>query len=357
MSNYNEIEYKNQLEKLFNKCDKKLFVHESIMYIENRDGSFSWSKGSNGRTIDSYMNIASITKLFTTTCILNLCEQGKLNLDDKLSKYFTDDVLSGIHIYKGKDYSYELTVRNLLFQNTGIPDVYAVEHNRLNKCIQKKGFPYVPFEEYVRIARDSKKRFAPGTPGKAHYSDIHFEMLALIIRQLENSTLHEAFDKYVYKPLGLTKTHHVETDYDVSVPYYYKNECYEATGLLKSIPGCGGLVSTAREVMKFLKAFFTGELFDKKVFDKLAIPAGIQYCPTLGQYCGGYVRINISGGGNLWRYPGELIGHMGGLGAYAYYYPQYDIFMVGDMNQFARQDLVFTIPVGIAGLTVKYMKK
>ena len=67
--------------------------------------------------------MASITKLFTTTCILAMQDQGKLSLDAKIIKYFDNSVLDGLHIYKGKEYSFELTLSDLLFQVSGLPDV------------------------------------------------------------------------------------------------------------------------------------------------------------------------------------------------------------------------------------------
>ncbi len=71
-------------------------------------------------------------------------------------------------------------------------------------------------------------------------------------------------------------------------------------------------MSSSREVMIFLKVFFGGKLFDKKVFEQLRKFGMIQYCPPLGQYGGGFIRLNISGITSFYRLKGELIGHMGG---------------------------------------------
>lgn len=163
-----------KLNKLFDTTTKSSMIHECMMHIESQEYG--------GRTLDSIMNMASITKLFTTTSIINLIEQGKLWLNDKLGNFFGQEILGGIHIYKRKDYSKELTVRNLLFQNTGFPDVIAAENNKSNKKMRYENFQ-VSFEEYIRIATDNKKNFAPGTSGKAHYSNLNFEMLGKIIEQ------------------------------------------------------------------------------------------------------------------------------------------------------------------------------
>lgn len=218
-------------------------------------------------TIDSIMNLASVTKLFTTTCIINLMQQGRLSLNDKLSKYFGQELLDGIHIYKGKDYSNEITVENLLFQNTGFPDVFAMGKNNLNKRMRQEDFK-LSLEDYVQIAKENKKKFAPGTLRKAHYSDLNFEMLGKIIEQLEESSLHDAYKKYVFSPLGLQHTYLMENESDYCADMFYKDKALHLPNLWISIPACGGCMSTSKETMIFLKAFFKGELFDTSIFEK-----------------------------------------------------------------------------------------
>lgn len=346
--------FKQKLEELFESTTKSSMIYECTMHVENGSGTFTWNKGYGERTVDSIMNLASVTKLFTTTCIINLMQQGKLSLNDNLEKYFEPKILDGIHIFKGKDYSGEITVGNLLFQNTGFPDVFAVDKNRLNKRITKEDFR-VTFEEYVQIAKGHNKKFAPGTPGKAHYSDLNFEMLGKIIEKIEESSLHEAYKKYIFKVLNLQNTYLMEKESDYCANIFYRDKALHRPKLFISIPACGGCMSTSKEVMIFLKAFFYGELFDKRIFEELKKFAMIQYCAPLGQYGGGFVRLNISGIASMYRLKGELLGHMGGSGSYAYYYPEKDLYFVGDVNQFAKQGLVFTLPLKLAKLTQKYV--
>lgn len=77
-----------KFEKVFNRFVNSKKVHEGILLIENANGEFSFSKGYGGKEINSPLLMVSITKLFTTTCILVLLEQGKLSLNDKIIKYF-----------------------------------------------------------------------------------------------------------------------------------------------------------------------------------------------------------------------------------------------------------------------------
>lgn len=344
-----------KLEELFKKSSNSKMIHETTMHVEDGSGAFTWWKGYGGRTIDSIMNLASVSKLFTTTCIINLFQQGKLSLDDRLNQYFGADILDGIHIYKGKDYSNEITVGNLLFQNSGFPDVFAMGKDNLNKRIVKEDLK-LSLEDYVKIAKENKKKFVPGTPGKAHYSDLNFELLGKIIEKVEGGSLHDAFKKYIFNPLQLKHTYLLEKDSDYSASIYYKKEALYRPNLWRSIPACGGCMSTSKEIMIFLKAFFKGQLFDKSIFPQLRKFAMIQYCPPLGQYGGGFVRLNISGIASMYRCKGELIGHMGGTGSYAYYYPEKDLFFVGDVNQFARPGETFILPLKLAKIANKYIR-
>lgn len=107
-----------------------------------------------------------LNNLFDTTAKSSMIHECTMHLEDKKGDFIWSKEYGGIHIYKGKDYSDEITVGNLLFQSTGLPDVYAAENNNLNKKMRHGDF-HVSFEEYVRIARENRKKFAPGTSDKA----------------------------------------------------------------------------------------------------------------------------------------------------------------------------------------------
>ena len=61
--------FEKKFEKLFKNITHSKLVHECSMHIENTNGSFQWFMEYGGKTINSPMVLASITKLFTTTCI------------------------------------------------------------------------------------------------------------------------------------------------------------------------------------------------------------------------------------------------------------------------------------------------
>ncbi|WP_062050624.1 serine hydrolase [Bacillus sp. JCM 19034] len=115
--------YEQKIDTIFNKLTKSSQIHESVLLIESKNGDFSYKKVYGGKTEETLLLLASITKLFTTTCIFALEEKGKLSLDDKIVNYFDQHLINKLHVYKGVDYSAELTISHLMCQTSGLPDV------------------------------------------------------------------------------------------------------------------------------------------------------------------------------------------------------------------------------------------
>ena len=171
------------IEKIFQSATCNGGIHEAALLVENTSGDFSHVCGYGGKNIDSPLVAASVTKLFTTSCILVLQERGKLSLDDKLTKYFDKSVLSGLHILKNKEYSHELSVSDLLFQISGLPNAYEETKSGIKKRIIHED-AIISFNDTLEISKKLKPRFAPRTKERAHYADINFDILGEIIEQI-----------------------------------------------------------------------------------------------------------------------------------------------------------------------------
>ncbi len=66
--------------------------------------TFIWQGAAGNLSFAQPYFIASTTKLFTTAIILKLQAEGKLKLEDTISSFLEKSILSGLHIYKGKEY-------------------------------------------------------------------------------------------------------------------------------------------------------------------------------------------------------------------------------------------------------------
>lgn len=334
----------NGFEKVFDKTVASKQVHEGICYIENGPGDFLWSKGYGGKELETPLLMASITKLFTTTCIIKLLEGSKLKLTDKIVKYLDPETVEGIHIYRGTDYSAQLTIANLLFQTSGLPDWFLDGKGSYAKRMVSEDFSF-SFDEVLQATKDLKPKFPPGTPRKAYYTDINFDLLGKIIGQVTALPLREVYEDFIVKPLKLKSTYLAEKESGPLPAVYYHNNRLQRDNFIKSIGASGGGISNAVELMSFLKAFWAGKLFDPSIFEVLAPSNRLQMSFYPVCYAGGYMRIEA---GYPFMAKTELLGHSGSTGSFAFYAPRQDLYYVGDVNQFASPAIPIRLVMKLA---------
>lgn len=138
-------------------------------------------------TPDTMFDLASVTKQFTATAIMRLCEQGKLKLDDPISKYLT----SAPPKWKG------ITIRHLLTHTSGMVSLaegFADLYDKLDTSTA---------EAFRSVAKDPLS-FAPGE--KHQYSDAGYFLLGMIIEQASGQRYHQFLRAQFFKPLGMTAT-------------------------------------------------------------------------------------------------------------------------------------------------------
>jgi len=336
-----------KLQSIFKRAVSTKNIHEAVLLVENASGSFSYTGEHGGKKKDSPLLLASITKLFTTACILIMQEQGKLSLQDDLLKYFNDDEVKGLHSYKGQDYTSKLKLSSLLFQTSGLPDIFEEGKNPLKKQVIEADMS-VHFNEIVALTKTTPAHFVPDSKQQAHYADINFDLLGEIIERVMEMPLHQAYEQLLFLPLGLTNTYLPIADADIVPLIYYKNVAIHRPKYLKCCRASGGAISTAEELMIFIKAFFQGRLFKQEIFKQLEHYKKLQMSMFPLAYGGGYMRITLKSPLTLFMGKGELIGHSGSTGSFAYYYPEKDIFLVGDVNQLTNPSLPVKLMMQIA---------
>lgn len=98
---------------------------------------FWWYGNSSGNIGDETQYfIASTTKLYTSAILLKLGSEGQIKLDDKISKYIPRESISGIHNYKGTDYSNEITIEQLMAHTSGYLIILKKKCIHVNHCIR-----------------------------------------------------------------------------------------------------------------------------------------------------------------------------------------------------------------------------
>ncbi len=334
----------SKFDRIFDSTVSSSQIHECVCFIENGKGDYSWSRSYGGKELETPLLLASVTKLFTTTCIIKLLELSKLKLSDKIIKYFEPEMLRGIHTYKGIDYSAEITIADLLFQTSGLPDWFLDGSGAYAKKMVQEDFSF-NFEQVLQATKELKSKFPPGTSQKAYYTDINFDLLGKIIEHITALPLKEVFEDYIIKPLNLKNTFLAGDDGGQLPLVYYRDKHLQRDNFIKSIGASGGAVSNANELMKFIKAFWSGKLFNPVLFEELTPANRLQMSFYPVRYAGGYMRIEAG-------YPLspkiELLGHSGSTGSFAFYAPQMDLFFVGDVNQFASPAIPIRFVIKLA---------
>jgi len=319
-------------------------IHEAVLFVENSAGDFSESFGYGGRDIDTPMLTASITKMFTTACVLKLCEERQISLDDKIALYFNNEQLKGLHIYKGHDYFFDLTISNLLFQTSGLPDSF--EDGNTDSFLQDD--KYVTISDSLAETKRQTPRFPPNAGKKAYYANINFDLLGEILVKVTGKPLAEIYEQIIFTPLELTHTYLAVDENDFVPHTFYGEQKLERPKSIASSGASGGCVSTPRDLMVFSKGFWNGSFFDKAVLEQLAVYRGIQANKGPINYGGGYMQIPLDGVTTLFMGKGELLGHSGSTGSFMFYYPEKDLHFVGDLAQFKTPALPIRLVMKLA---------
>lgn len=316
--------------------DKKR-IFSAVMRVENSSGMISSTHAAGDMLSDTRYFIASVTKLYITAVVLRLEDEGRIKLDDKISIYLPADYMERLHVLKGTDYSGEITVRHLISNTSGLPD-YFFHRQSTGKTVASELMDGKdeawPIERTIHLVKELKPRFVPGAKGKASYSDTNYQLLGKIIENITGKSIGEVFHDFVFAELNLKDTYVYSDKNDNSpVPFYFKDRKLWLPRYMTSIAPEGGIVSTAGEVMLFLKAFFNGYFFPKERIDELKQWNLILPPPGLFFYGIGLEKLWTPWIVSPFRPIREIIGFWGQTGSFAFYNPDSDLYFTGTTNQ------------------------
>jgi D-alanyl-D-alanine carboxypeptidase len=323
-------------------------IRNCVLHIAKGDGTFTWS-GAAGIanqadqiqiTKETPVYLASITKIYTAAAIMKLYEQGSLRLDDKISKYLPQDLIQGINVYQGHDYSNEITIEELLAHTSGIPDYYN-EKGKDGKTLfeifkddQQKRWSVE--DQVARVRSDLVSKSFPGE--KAIYSDTNYQLLGKIIEAITGKSFQTVLNEFLFIPLNLRHTWltghaALREKSSVIVADVFSGD----ENITKMRSGTfywadGGIISTAEEGAKFLRALKEGRIIKPATLEMMHHWNPIENT-GLFQYGYGTMMINVpsfygSAGNTL-----SFWGHMGSTGSFLYYSPGMDLYIAGTINQ------------------------
>jgi len=139
---------------------------------------------------EDIFHFASVSKPFVSTAVMQLVEQGKMNLDEKLVFYLPYFELADER-YK------EITIRQMLNHTSGIPDVRDYEWD-------KPQYDEGAAERYVRSLKDQAMLFDPGT--QFRYSNMAFDIMGDVIAKVSGISFEDYVTDNVLDPLQMKES-------------------------------------------------------------------------------------------------------------------------------------------------------
>lgn len=294
---------------------------------------------------DDAFQIASVTKMFTATLCVLLAEQELLDLDSGIGAYLPANVVQGLHVIDGRDEGPELTLRQLLSHTSGIADFFGDgkpgPDGTLPFVTEMSAAPDRLWDPLEVVAWTKAHLTAHFPPGQGwHYADTGFLLAGLVIEAVTGRSLHEAFRRWIFTPLGMNHSYllyreparPVAAGRPASRPYAGETD-YGSLRSTSADWGSGGLVSTAADLARFLRAFVEGDIF-RDPWSRPQMMTWVRTSETGVSYGLGLRRFDLD---KLGIAGGELWGHTGFLKSFMLYWPSADAILCGSLNQSATR--------------------
>lgn len=250
-----------------------VLISEKGKIIYEKSFGFSNAENRTPLTQDTVFLIGSVAKSFTAVAILKLKEQGKLSLDDPVTKFLP-----------GLSYN-NVTLRHLLSHTSGLLEYQS---ERIIKEVAGKG---VSNAELVKVLAglNPKLEFEPGT--KWEYSNTNYILLALVIEKVSGKDFPQFVRDNIFAPAGMTRTvigiNNIPGTIkkDVASGYRFTNPlaispvnvdslegARRAYATKQNLYGAGNVYSTTRDLLKFHEALQRGKLLNRQSLSEMYSP-------------------------------------------------------------------------------------
>ncbi|MBE0408816.1 MAG: beta-lactamase family protein [Anaerolineales bacterium] len=280
---------------------------------------------------------ASVGKLFTAVLVAMLFEQGKLSFEDRIADHLDADLMDGLHVFKGKDYSEQIQVKHLLNHTSGLHDFWedkpAEGKGMLERLLEQPDRNWTPREIVTWSKGNLKSHFTPGEG--FHYSDTGYHLLGLIIESAAGMPFQTALSQFIFEPLGMKHAFllgYSQPEEDSSHPiagvYIGDTNVINYQAMSVDYAG-GGVTAPLEDLLIFMQALVQGQVLEARTIDLMddcaKFSLGIDY--GYGMMKIRTVPLIMPGKFNCW-------GNAGASGAFMFYHPGLDTTLIGCLNQF-----------------------
>jgi CubicO group peptidase (beta-lactamase class C family) len=244
-----------QVDALFADFDKKGSPGCALAIIQ--DGRITYQRGYGMADLDydapitpaSVFYIASDSKQFTAFSVALLVEQGKVSLDDPVTKYFPELPKA---VYGG------VTVGHLIHHTGGVRDYWPLIELAGNSVDDE-----LTDDDFIALmARQKALNFSPGE--RYEYSNSGYVLLAILVKRVSGESLAEFASANIFRPLGMSHTF-FRDDPSVIVKeratgYDYQQGGYREHTTNSRLVGDGGLMTTVGDLFLWDQNFYHNRL-------------------------------------------------------------------------------------------------
>jgi len=275
--------YSQKLDSLFNSLYTYRQINGNVLVAENGSSIYKKSFGFadfENKTLNSdntRFALASVSKVFTSTAILQLKDKDKLKLDDPFIKFFSD-------------FPYpDITIRNLLSHTSGLPD-YDLYEEQIDQNPNK-----IFSNTDVLPSLKMWKKTLSSRPGeKWEYSNTNFCLLALLVEKLSGLEFQKYLQKHIFTPAKMNNTYfqtdslrlkdnnraiNYEYRFLFSLKYQnvdslkkYRWRLYNVSGFI----GQGNIITTTDDLLKFDNLLYLGKILKPSTFEEAFTPTKLK---------------------------------------------------------------------------------
>ena len=274
-------------------------------------------------TPETKFEIGSLTKQFTAACILQLVEEGKLSLEDKLSKFLPK--------FPKAD---SVTIHMLLNHTSGIAN-YTAQLSFMNVATQHLG-------QDSMISFIAGKSYTASPGSKFNYTNSGYFLLGYIIEKVSGLSYGNYLEKNIFSKLGMTNSLLNKPDSVLSM----RAKGYDVKGrktanadyIAMDWPfSAGGIISTVDDMYKWDRALYTGTVLNDASKQKM-------FTPGKGDYGYGFIIDSLEKHPRIWH-NGSIPGFLSNISRY----PEEDVCVIVLANTIVIQNNTLPITDVLAG--------
>jgi CubicO group peptidase (beta-lactamase class C family) len=224
---------------------------DSVLWID----TFGYSDKERSQKVEpsTLFGLGSVTKVFTSTAVMQLADQNKLNIDEPLKSYLKNFNIKG-------ENAELVTPRNVMTHHSGLPsDIF-------------QGIFSNSPEDYKSTLQYINNEYMAGKPNEIRaYSNPGYTLLGHMIADVTGQEYAEYVEENILEPLKMNKSGYNLVD-EASKTYDGEGE-YKKDVFLRDTPA-GGMFSSAEEMTKFMKVYLnkSADLLRAETFNMIATP-------------------------------------------------------------------------------------